>query len=118
MKTIFDSIHDQFTANIFADYFEEQDKSKIARLLLTPPLGQDTSLKHDDGCGTGSYGDSSYGSYGDSSYGSYGDGSYGDATFEDGYGDGGYCAADSGYSDGGNPFQAYQQTLHSQQNPL
>jgi hypothetical protein len=109
MNTIFNSIKDHFTAQVFADYFEEHDQPKTARELLAPPQGKNTSLKHDDGCGTGSYGHSRCGSYGEGSYGRYGDGSYGDgndATFGDGYGT------------NGNTFQTYQQTLHYQQNSL
>jgi hypothetical protein len=90
MNTIFNSIHDDFTANIFADYFEEHDQFKTARLLLTPPQGKDTTLEKDCiedggyGCGGG-----------------YDDG----IAIGEGYGCGGYAE----YADS---LQVYQETFH------
>jgi predicted outer membrane repeat protein len=107
MNTIFNSIHDHFTANIFADYFEEHDQPKTARELLTSPSGKNTTLAVDNGHGDGEC---------------YGDG-YGSGS-STGYGDGGFDGNSSGDGDGGAiagtaiRSEIYQKTFYYLQNSI
>jgi hypothetical protein len=109
MNTIFNSIHDDFTAQIFADYFEEQNQPKIARLLLTPPSGQDTNMDP-----AGSY--YGYGYGGQDGYG-YGIGDNHGYGIGDGIGDdhGTGIGNDNGHA---HTLYDYKKTFHYLQNPL
>jgi hypothetical protein len=106
--TIFNSIHDDFTAKIFADYFEEQNCSKIARLLLTPPSGKDTSLLSND-----EYGFSEETGHGN------GGGEYDDISGDGSFGSNCYAGTGTGTGYGyghTDRLEQYHQTFHYLQN--